>query len=951
MRSKRYGWWMLASLLFALVTGLAPAGDGNDLATNTWKEFRKLRPHPIQTLAVSDRASDGSRVLIISEPPPHVTEAQLRQHSKTLAGLHVHTHKIGYDGWVKDAVVTLRTSDAETAELVSSLSRLLYHTTYKAHAVRLPVQPINLAPDALDHQATATDLTRWLTEKDDKFLPSNGGTPRTLAELTAEKRTGVFTTATPGLVVWWVPCTTRFRDCAPQMREFAIDSDLLLGALSNENGLLLIGRQRVLPADVLPPLRTETVALLTGVPGGHLAQSFERLSPPAGVLDDKSDWAPIYLSPELVDTEYGLLLIIADMIIKAWSNAGDTTYEGFLSAQPAVWPFKGPLPTTLKLENLTYNWNTAGAGYTVPVSGYSAFALNRTGALPVSYIPESAKPVGGMAKAEDTAYEYFAKLGDVQVMQVARYAALYQLAQAFWREKEPRPAESMWPAHLYTRRMEALLRSARDASDALLEQATAKMAANVQGRIGVHETGLLMKSNKGKLQFLQRILKNYSDLEIARLCRGLADGGYRNPFQISTNLLNTIASLENFPEKYAQEVDAHATGWQHTPAVVVSTNVKELAKLTGGHNIDASVPRFEASDQVASKQVRVDMRNGKVIIRYNPEDASSIERASRLIGRRARSTSSEQIEAEVRRYLENSTPPPPRDPATALGMPPPPPNEPPPAARLGAPFPNEPGRGMFTGSFPLAGTIPAEIREQFSNGRDRALEAIVVTHEGENGFRVYDLLTNEARGCFTYEAAVETIQSFVERSPGDVRTRLIRTRNFPPERADGLAVTLRLGAEAGNRGRPIRILVDAPGWTAAQVEAAFRRPYDFTRRSPSTATRVANNEIKVETTAPAADRDRPSVILTSHVFAKKALPATERVRAAFDQAVAQEFPQNSDFARARLERFHQRFFDELRQISDDPEEINGLLHEIRLEGQRVQVGRKENPHDAQHALQ
>ncbi len=50
--------------------------------------------------------------------------------------------------------------------------------------------------------------------------------------------------------------------------------------------------------------------LLAGVNSDELAQSYERNSFAAGKFDeDKNlDWAPIYLSDVLIDTEYGSLL-------------------------------------------------------------------------------------------------------------------------------------------------------------------------------------------------------------------------------------------------------------------------------------------------------------------------------------------------------------------------------------------------------------------------------------------------------------------------------------------------------------------------------------------------------------------------------------------------------------------------------------------------------------------
>jgi hypothetical protein len=42
----------------------------------------------------------------------------------------------------------------------------------------------------------------------------------------------------------------------------------------------------------------------------------------------------------------------------------------------------------LDLEEVVYNWNTNGAGYILGSESDQVFALNRTGALPVTYLTD-----------------------------------------------------------------------------------------------------------------------------------------------------------------------------------------------------------------------------------------------------------------------------------------------------------------------------------------------------------------------------------------------------------------------------------------------------------------------------------------------------------------------------------------------------------------------------------
>src|SRR5205814_1629433 len=78
-----------------------------------------------------------------------------------------------------------------------------------------------------------------------------------------------------------------------------------------------------------------------------------------------------------------------------------------------------------------FNWNTVGAGYSVIYSGLKVFALNRTGALPVTYIPEGVEDNSNAGKiaheAMEHAYRYYATLDDPNLARVFQYTALYQL--------------------------------------------------------------------------------------------------------------------------------------------------------------------------------------------------------------------------------------------------------------------------------------------------------------------------------------------------------------------------------------------------------------------------------------------------------------------------------------------------------------------------------------------
>ena len=385
-------------------------------------------------------------MLIVPEPPPHATEQTvLRCLPRAPESSRVLMHPIGHDGWVRDLVLTLAPArPAEIRESIDQLHLALYYSTYKADVIGLPVGPPPAAgPGAFDLQVAASDLSNWLIQQGEPFHPVEGGPGASMPQLLAARRSGVFLSEARGLVAWIVPRRSDFARERARARQFAVDSDLILGAIATRNDLALIARERVVPTSLLPPLRVETMELLANVGGGELAQSYERNRIFAGRFDDRWDWAPIYLSPALVNTEYGSLLNITDQILKSWSSHGEVEYERFGYPMPPRWPFSRPLLLELGTGEVTFNWNTAGAGYAVLEGDKGVFALHRTGALPVSYIPggRGADTTGQerVAEYESTAYEYFAGLGDPNLARVVQYAGLYQAFFNFGKDRAGGP--------------------------------------------------------------------------------------------------------------------------------------------------------------------------------------------------------------------------------------------------------------------------------------------------------------------------------------------------------------------------------------------------------------------------------------------------------------------------------------------------------------------------------
>ncbi|HXQ72376.1 MAG TPA: hypothetical protein VN844_17905, partial [Pyrinomonadaceae bacterium] len=644
-----------------------PSGD-------LWQNFRQAFAFHSQVIAVSEPESDNSRTLIISEPPPHVTLANILL---TIGGdfvlrHEIRKHAIGYDGWVKDVIVAVKGNDSELQSILSRLHQRLFFTSYKSYTLKLPLK-ISPSTADLNLSVTPDEIKRWVVDDGERFIPVEGGTEETLASLAAEASSGVYISRQRGLVGWWIPKVRNIYDCRIPARQFSLDADLILGALANRSGIFIIGREREVPVDVLPPLRFETLALLADVQRGQqgsLLQSYERQRQFAGRIEGGKDWAPILLSPELRDTEYGSLLNITDQILKSWSNSGKTQYHNFAYNDPGKFPFPKPLWEHFGGDNkgfLTYNWNTKGVGYTVDFGSVIAIAFNRIGSLPVSYIPEGlGRASNQVLTAEDTGYDYFSALSDRNLVRVVQYAALYQIFSAF------NLAHSSIPIHTdnypdqelesLTNTLNAELRQLSNADLALVVQQTAtSLQPAVEERI---LEGLSARADEIKQRIAAKIRNESPDLipntpayrerydrefdelrkfaikqtsekivddlrEQLRLVKLNQPPADRFGTSLRTAALSQFASFKRMPQRYAESVDRRAVNWIHTPVIVLSWNEKSTG--VGGHNLDARVSKIGTDSVVQRGNVEIDYQGNLIV---NPADAARARGLARTLERR-----------------------------------------------------------------------------------------------------------------------------------------------------------------------------------------------------------------------------------------------------------------------------------------------------------------------------
>ena len=400
-------------------------------ADSIYKDFRRKYRFHYQTIGLAS-FSDSSRMILLSELPPHFeTDSVASIFSKFSHKTEMRRHSIGYDGYVTDMIVFLGNATQENCNrLIERLNKALFFSNYKPTPTVLPVEHKRryFAKENIDYQITLDEFNTWFMQNGEGFVRlDDTSNVLTVRDLFTAKSRGVFFSQEPGFVAWAVAKNEDIAAQVPHIRQFVLDADLILGALADSSTLLIIGRERQSPLYELPPLQIESILLLAATTQKELSQSLDINDLMAGKMNNGKDWCPTYLSQELENTEFGDLMTITDVLLKDWSERG-TIQEGYYRyPDPGYYPFDRPLFRKLGVNELVYNWNTAGAMYAIDCEGYTVYTLNRTGALPVSYFNSQERSESIGYRYESQAYHYFASLCNTDLARVVQYTALYQL--------------------------------------------------------------------------------------------------------------------------------------------------------------------------------------------------------------------------------------------------------------------------------------------------------------------------------------------------------------------------------------------------------------------------------------------------------------------------------------------------------------------------------------------
>lgn len=441
--------------------------DIEDMACEAWNNFRNKHPYPYQAIQ-GHRLSDGSLAIFIFEPPPKPSKQDLdslisHAFGDDLRSLRRMRWKIGVDGWLEDVILHIDSgskegdplADVTLRERVAFLHLAIFGTAFGSRLDMLEDNIPTITEGPLNIKVTPHDVRTWVTDSILKWTRLDTFSHKLLSwkSIMANKAIGCFASTDKTLVALSFPSSLiqealgnpdRLDSLQASFRTFAVSMDTIVGIIHGRNGqVAILGRWRTVPVSSVPPLRFETFKQIASQSTDELAQSYERTSVFSGKLFSGSyalhDWAPIFLSEALVDTEFGALLNTTDQLLKSWSQAGFVEYLHFNYPRPEVFPFgERTLVDVVNEETgssqVLFNWNTSGAGVLVSTPVGRILTATQTGALPITYGSDSSTnaemKTGHLLAHENKSYDYFATRRDPNLQRVVAYTMLYQFCRA-----------------------------------------------------------------------------------------------------------------------------------------------------------------------------------------------------------------------------------------------------------------------------------------------------------------------------------------------------------------------------------------------------------------------------------------------------------------------------------------------------------------------------------------
>jgi hypothetical protein len=312
----------------------------------TWREFRAIHPFGFQTVGLKHKGD--TCIFVISEPAEWVkTEDLVALFTKHDGHLIECIQPYGYDGELHDFVGCLRKDSINSRLFRGELFNLLYFTDYKAFYTNLdhPAKHTYFSDKKINYNIESFKLRMLLL--DERFKVSSKKSLN-ISELMKSKTSSnkLYISEKRGFVIWVLDSIGVSRTDSVFLktaRKFALDTDLILGSVFGDGKVAIIGREREVSVNILPPLRSETIRQLLGCYTQPLDPLQMRMM---SMIDGPNDftfnnhpwlifnsletdsvkpdiyYAPVSMSNNVCNTELGNLMYLTDIILKSWCENG-----------------------------------------------------------------------------------------------------------------------------------------------------------------------------------------------------------------------------------------------------------------------------------------------------------------------------------------------------------------------------------------------------------------------------------------------------------------------------------------------------------------------------------------------------------------------------------------------------------------------------------------------------
>lgn len=390
------------------------------LMEQTWQEFRAIHPFGFQTVGL--KHFGDTCVFVMSEPNNWVKENDLRQLFDKYDGqLTTRNQLYGIGGQLIDAVGCAKLDSIQFLQLEKELFNLLYRSDYKPYYTDLdhPVEHIYFSDNPLNHSFSWERLksTRLLVQFPNDSI-CEMSFPR-LCDYGMTKTNDIFFSKHRGFIVWVIADNIDYQNDSSFLvnaRKFALDSDLICGTFRSMNRIAVIGREREVPVNILPPLRSETILSLASTKK-DISLVFNKDS--IKVINDTLYATPINMSNMLNDTELGNLMVMTDFHLKSWSENGKVKDYIINHPQPISYPF--PYGVTHELGDSTrLLWN-----FEIVEADYPGFCpVIRTGSLSPMYWSANNSLIMKQNAMNNVAFNYFARLNCPDLVRIKSYIAI-----------------------------------------------------------------------------------------------------------------------------------------------------------------------------------------------------------------------------------------------------------------------------------------------------------------------------------------------------------------------------------------------------------------------------------------------------------------------------------------------------------------------------------------------